>query len=72
MLYNLVLVIFLSNGVEHRVPLINKVTDNTCIDLRDQVRGQVSSLNDLETPVEYDGAVIEFVDAECVARKVFY
>lgn len=72
MLYNLVLVIFLSNGVEHRVPLINKVSDNTCIDLRDQVRGQVSSLNDLPELKKYDGSEIEFVDAECVARKVFY
>lgn len=72
MLYNLVLVIFLSNGVEHRVPLINKVSDDHCIDLRDQVRGQVNTLNELETPVEFDDSVIEFVDAECVARKVIY
>ena len=72
MLYNLVLVIFLSNGVEHRVPLINKVSDDTCIDLRDQVRGQVSSLNELEEQVEYDNSTIEFVDAECVARRIVY
>ena len=72
MLYNLVLVIFLANGVEHRVPLVDKVSANFCVDLRDQVRGQVDSVNNLPDVHKYDGEVIEFVDAECVAQKIIY
>lgn len=72
MLYNLILVIFMANGAEHRVPLVNKVSANFCVDLRDQVRGQISSLNNLEEPHKFEGEVIEFVDAECDAQKIVY
>lgn len=72
MIYNLFLIIFLSNGVEHKVPLVKNLSDDTCIDLRDQVRGQVDVVNNLEELKEFDGSVIEFVDAECHAQKIVY
>lgn len=72
MLYNLVLVIFLSNGAEHRVPLIDRLSDDVCVDLRDQVRGQVDTINSNYTPITINGEVVEFVDAECITRKSFY
>lgn len=68
----LVLVIFMSNGVEYRFPLMNRISDETCVDLRDQIRGQVNYLNNLDTPTKYEGEVVEFVDAECVTQKNFY
>ena len=72
MLYNLILVVFLSGNVEHRFPLIYKVSDETCIDLRDSVRENVDYLNNLEELKMYRGKEIEFVDAECVARSNYY
>lgn len=72
MLYSLVLVIFLSNGVEHRVPLVNKFSDESCIDLRDDVRANIDYLNNLEEPVKFEGEVVEFVDVECVNRSIVY
>lgn len=72
MLYNLVLVIFLANGVEHKVPLAVTYSDDKCVELRDYTRGQIDYLNDIKDKPNFGDSVVEFVDAECVAQKIVY
>lgn len=72
MLYNLVLVLFLSGDLEHREPLVNSLTANSCVELRDQVRGQINAINESYVPMKLGDNEIVFVDAECVAQKMVY
>lgn len=68
MLYNLILVIFLSNGTVEKVPLVSNIGGDRCVDVRDSVRGSIDYLNNLDELVVYDGSEIEFVDSECVSQ----
>ena len=72
MLYNLILVVFVSGGGSYKVPLSNDMSSDSCYDTRDYVRGGINYLNNLDEPVFYECKEVEFVDSECVAQKVIY
>lgn len=73
MLFNLILVLFLSSGERVEVPLKRTLTSEYCADLRDIVRSDISNLNDMIESGQVDSIDnVDFVDAECNTEKIFY
>ena len=53
MLYNLILVVFVSGGGSYKVPLSNDMSSDSCYDTSDYVRCVINYVNNLDEPVCY-------------------
>lgn len=77
MFYILSLVLFFSDGTQKSLEISKRYSSESCVDIRDSVRGFVSKLNNSiengkKVVDKQTGVALEFVDAECNAQKIVY
>ena len=78
MSFILSLVLYMSDGARQEHPLKQGLTSEYCVDLRDAIRGGVSTMNDkiekkqlvqIDKKFAQDKNGIKFIDAECKVKR---